>query len=291
MDRKVSPMKAANTSTTGPVLGARTKASTATARAAQAATSSDFMRQRPTPQPIARLATMLNSPNTANAQAPYCNGKPQDATMLGKWVPRYATWKPQTKKPAAGSRNERSASAVRTASPVLVFFCPAGAACVAWPFSIKAAGRHSSTSKPISCIAVTQPRPRISAPVTGAMTNWPNEPPALTMPVARPRHSGAISRVVAAISTAGPAMPAPPADSMPMAKISPAVLVISGVSTVPSATSEAPTSSTRPAPTLSAMAPANGYVRPQNSWPKANARLMLHSPSPRPVAVLSGPRN
>ena len=34
VDRKVSPMKAANTSTTGPVLGASTKASTATARAA-----------------------------------------------------------------------------------------------------------------------------------------------------------------------------------------------------------------------------------------------------------------
>jgi len=40
---------------------------------------------------------------------------------------------------------------------------------------------------------------------------------------------------------------------------------------------------------LSAIAPANGCVRPQNSWPNANARLML--PSPSPVAVLSGPRN
>ena len=74
VDRKVSPMKAANTSTTGPVLGASKKASTATARAAQTSASRDFMRQ----------------------------------------------------------------------------------------------------------LAATQPRPRISAPATGAMTNWPNEPPALT---------------------------------------------------------------------------------------------------------------
>ena len=139
------------------------------------------------------------------------------------------------------------------------------------------------------CIAATQPRPRISPPAIGAITNWPNEPPALTMPVARPRRSAGISRVVAAINTAGPAMPAPPADSTPMARISPRVLVISGVITVPSATRAAPISNTRPAPSLSAMAPANGWVRPQNSWPKANARLML--PSPSPVAVLSGPRN
>ncbi len=68
--------------------------------------------------------------------------------------------------------------------------------------------------------------PRINAPATGAITNWPNEPPALTMPVAKPRRSGAIRRAVADISTAGPAMPAPPAASTPMAKIKPAVLVM-----------------------------------------------------------------
>ena len=40
------------------------------------------------------------------------------------------------------------------------------------------------------------------------------------------RFSGGIRRVVAAISTAGPAMPAPPAESMPMANIRPSVLVM-----------------------------------------------------------------
>ena len=60
----------------------------------------------------------------------------------------------------------------------------------------------------------------------GANRNWPNEPPALTMPVAMPRFSAGISRVVAAISTDGPAMPAPPAASTPIAKISPAVVVM-----------------------------------------------------------------
>ena len=46
------------------------------------------------------------------------------------------------------------------------------------------------------------------------------------MPVAMPRRSGGIKRVVAAISTDGPAMPAPPADSTPIAKISPPVVVM-----------------------------------------------------------------
>ena len=83
---------------------------------------------------------------------------------------------------------------------------------------------------------------------TGAKMNWPNEPPALTMPVANPRRSGGTSRVVAAISTAGPAMPAPPAASTPIAKISPAVLVMNGISAVPIATSIKPTTNTRPGP-------------------------------------------
>ncbi len=58
---------------------------------------------------------------------------------------------------------------------------------------------------------------------------------------------------------------------------------------VPSATISTPTKSTRPAPILSAMAPAMGCVRPHHSWPKAKARLML--PMPRPVAVFSGLTN
>ena len=141
----------------------------------------------------------------------------------------------------------------------------------------------------MTCIAPAQPMPTINAAAIGAIRNWPNEPPAFTMPVARPRFSAGISRVVAAISTAGPAMPAPPADNTPIARIKPAVVVMYGVMKVPSATSSAPANSTLPAPTLSAMAPANGWVRPHQSWPKAKARLML--PRPRPVAVLSGERN
>ena len=103
-----------------------------------------------------------------------------------------------------------------------------------------------------------------------------------------PRRAGGIRRAVADISTAGPAMPAPPAASTPMARISPAVLVMYGVMIVPAATSSTPSSSTRPAPTRSATAPAKGCVSPHQSWPKAKARLML--PTPSPVAVLSEPR-
>jgi hypothetical protein len=78
----------------------------------------------------------------------------------------------------------------------------------------------------MTCMAETQPRLTISVAAMGAKANWPKEPPALTMPVAKPRRSGGTSRVVAAISTAGPAMPAPPADSTPMARIRPQVLVM-----------------------------------------------------------------
>ena len=75
-------------------------------------------------------------------------------------------------------------------------------------------------------MALTQPTPTISAVAIGAITNWPNEPPALITPVARPRFSLGISRVAAAISTAGPAIPAPPADSTPIARIRPQVVVM-----------------------------------------------------------------
>ena len=70
---------------------------------------------------------------------------------------------------------------------------------------------------------------------------------------------------MAAISTARPAMPAPPAESTPIAKINPAVLVMYGISAVPSATSSTPVTSTRPAPMRSATMPANGCVRPHQS--------------------------
>ena len=138
-------------------------------------------------------------------------------------------------------------------------------------------------------MALAHPTPIISAPAMGAIRNCPNEPPALTMPVAMPRLLAGINRAVAAINTAGPAIPAPPAASTPMAKIKPAVVVMNGVMKVPSATRLTPTNSTRPAPTLSAIAPAKGWVKPHHSCPKANARLML--PKPSPVEVLSELKN
>lgn len=84
-------------------------------------------------------------------------------------------------------------------------------------------------------------------------------------------------------------MPAPPAASTPIAKISPAVLVMNGVMNVPSATRETPINSTRAVPIRSAIAPANGCVRPHQSCPNANATLI--EPSPKPVVVFSGDRN
>ena len=74
-----------------------------------------------------------------------------------------------------------------------------------------------------------------------------------------------------------------------MAKISPAVVVMNGVMKVPNATSDTPSSNTRPAPTRSAKAPANGCVSPHHNCPNAKARLI--PPTPKPVAVFSELRN
>ena len=98
------------------------------------------------------------------------------------------------------------------------------------------------------CTATAQPKPAVMAPAIGTNTNWPNEPPALTMPLAMPRFSGDVSRAVEASSTDGPAKPAPPAASTPMARIRPNVVVMNGTSAVPMATKARPISSTRPAP-------------------------------------------
>ncbi len=91
VDRKVSPITAANTSTTGPVLGASRNNTTASARAPYTSDSSDFMRQRPTAQPMATLPTILNRPSMASAHAPHWVGRPHCATTPGKWVARNAT--------------------------------------------------------------------------------------------------------------------------------------------------------------------------------------------------------
>ena len=91
VERNVSPITAANTSNTASVLGASRNTSTATAREAYTSESSDFMRQRPTAHPMARLPMMLNRPITPSAQAPTGAGSPQAATTPGRCVARNAT--------------------------------------------------------------------------------------------------------------------------------------------------------------------------------------------------------
>ncbi len=98
------------------------------------------------------------------------------------------------------------------------------------------------------CIAIAQPASAVIPCAIGTNTNWPNEPPALTMPLAMPRRSGGVSRAVAESSTDGPAKPAPPAARTPIAITRPSVVVISGTSAVPTQTSTSPARTTRPAP-------------------------------------------
>ena len=94
------------------------------------------------------------------------------------------------------------------------------------PRSTQAAGSASSVMSARLCTEAIQPAAAVMPCAIGAKTNCPNEPPALTMPVAMPCFAGGTSRVAAAISTDGPAMPAPPADNTPMARIRPQVVVM-----------------------------------------------------------------
>ena len=92
VDRNVRPITAANTSITTSGLGRQQEQQhRQRARGIDRSDSNDFMRQRPTAQPIAMLPTMLNRPSIASDQAPYCTGRPQDAMTPGRWVPRKAT--------------------------------------------------------------------------------------------------------------------------------------------------------------------------------------------------------
>ena len=147
----------------------------------------------------------------------------------------------------------------------------------------------ASESRPSAVSAPTQPIAPVSSAASGATTNCPNEPPALTMPLARPRFSAGSARATADISTPSPAMPPPPAATTPMSSTSIHALVACGVSTVPSMTSTAPAATTRPVPYLSATAPAIGCVMPHMSCAQANARLI--AAMPRPVAEWIGPMN
>ncbi len=219
--------------------------------------------------------------------APTAGGRPHSATTPGRCVAMKATWKPQTKKPAVSSRKLGSFQASRTAALMVFSTAATPGACWCLPRSTQASGTMASESRPSAVSAPTQPNAPVSSIASGATTNWPNEPPALTMPLAMPRFSGGNARATADISTPSPAMPPPPAAITPIKSTSIQVLVAWGVSTVPIMTSTAPAAMTRPVPYLSATAPAIGCVMPHISCAQANARLI--AAMPRPVAELSGP--
>ncbi len=230
---------------------------------------------------------MLKSPMSESAQAPTAGGSPHSATTPGRCVAMNATWKPQTKNPAVSSRKLGSFHASRTACFIDFSGAAPCAAAGCSPRSTKASGTIASERRPSAVSAPIQPSMPVSTIASGATTNWPNEPPAFTMPLAMPRFSGGSARATADISTPSPAMPPPPAATTPIRSTSIQVLVACGVSTVPSMTSTAPMAITRPVPYLSATAPAMGCVMPHMSCAQANARLI--EAMPRPVAELSGP--
>ena len=58
------------------------------------------------------------------------------------------------------------------------------------PRSTQAAGKTGNVSTARLWIDVTLPAAAVRPCATGAKTNWPNDPPELTLPVARPRPGG-----------------------------------------------------------------------------------------------------
>ena len=94
-------------------------------------------------------------------------------------------------------------------------------------------------------MALAQPSTTIKAPAMGAIRNWPKDPPALTMPTAMPRLSGAIRRVVV-VQHRRPGDARAAGGQHADGEDQAAVLLISGVMKVPKATSTTPVNSTRP---------------------------------------------
>jgi hypothetical protein len=141
----------------------------------------------------------------ASDQALTVAGSSQVATIPGRCVAMNATWNPQVKNPIVSRRKLRSAAAPRIASlsdvaPV----CACGAAPEAPLVSQSTSGMARSPVAPSSIMAGCHPASPISSCANGTSVNWPNEPPALTMPLANERFASGIQRVAADSSIAGP---------------------------------------------------------------------------------------
>ncbi len=95
------------------------------------------------------------------------------------------------------------------------------------------------------------------------------------MPLPTERFASGIQRLTAEASCAGPAVPAPAANSTPSTRISAHGLVASGISAVPAASISAPPIITGRGPQRSAMAPATGCATPHISCCTPKARLMV----------------
>jgi len=162
---------------------------------------------------------------------------------------------------------------------------PSDVASVAWVCAIGGASeprvsqRISGTAinpvAPRTMSAGCQPARPISSCARGIRVNWPNEPPALTMPLAIARLASGIQRFAADMSSDGPMAPAPLAARTPISRINAGAVVANGVAAVANATRSAPPTMTRRGPWRSAIAPATGCAMPHTSCPTANARLMV----------------
>ena len=134
--------------------------------------------------------------------------------------------------------------------------------------------------------AAYHPTPEISACPYGTIANWPNDPPAPTMPRARLRLSGGASFATTPITTPNVVPESASPTSSPAEKSNASGVEDIAISTRPAMYARALATSTRPAPKRSAIAPANGTKAPHSRF--CNAIAKANSSRVQPLAIVIG---
>ena len=138
----------------------------------------------------------------------------------------------------------------------------------------------------IAISAAAQPSHSSKPSVPGSMANCPNEPAALTMPMAILRFSGATARPTAPKMTENVVPERPRPINSPALTVMPSAEVERLINSSPKAYSKPPTTIILAAPKRSASAPVKGCDRPQTRFCKASAKA--NTPRPQPSSLLRG---
>ncbi len=154
---------------------------------------------------------------------------------------------------------------------------------------MRASGTTSSALAARPNIAACHPNAAIVAASSGAAASCPIEPPALTVPSAKPRDAGDTRCATIPISNGALPAAAPAAPAAAITSTSSTPLPARGTSAVRAATRTPPAASSRGAPMRRTSTPHTGCAMPHASALVATARLTAAGPNP--LALLIGPMN